>query len=41
MTDERASTTTAAATAAKAAEQALARLSDLARTTSQPQATLG
>lgn len=40
MTDERASTTTAAATAAKAAEQALARLADLARTTMQTQASL-
>ena len=40
MTDERASTTTAAATAAKAAEQALARLADLARTTLQTQASL-
>jgi hypothetical protein len=40
MTDERASTTTAAATAAKAAEQAMARLADLARTTLQSQASL-
>ncbi len=41
MTDERASTTTAAATAAaKTAEQALARLADLARTTLQTQASL-
>lgn len=40
MTDERASTTTAAATAAKAAEHALARLADLARTTLQSQASL-
>lgn len=40
MTDERTSTSTAAATAAKASEQAMARLADLARTTLQSQASL-